>query len=58
MKPIKTNRGWELADDNGILEAEESSPVYANRQLAQQAADEPAPKAFDELAAMERKFDQ
>lgn len=55
--PVKTERGWELADESGILEAEAESLVYANRQLALQAASAPVPQAFDELAAMERRYD-
>lgn len=36
--PVKTNRGWELADQDGGLEAEAISIVYATKALARAAA--------------------
>lgn len=52
---IKTDRGWELCDANGILESLETSIVYSSKHEAQQAADHAnfVEHGFDELSALE-----
>lgn len=35
MKALKTNRGWEMADDNGIFESEETSPVFTSKEACE-----------------------
>ena len=54
-KPVKTERGWEIADDQGVLESEAASIVYATK-LAAQAAIEAAEIAMREWG-MERHSD-
>ena len=35
MKAIKTERGWEMADDNGIFESLETSPVFKSKKACE-----------------------
>jgi len=57
LHPSKTERGWELADENGIFESEETSTVYESRREAQIAADKSNSRGqeFDEYRAMESR---
>jgi len=59
-KPVKTERGWELADSEGILESEDTSIVYKTKQEALNAAAllEYPLRGFDEPAALERRYDE
>lgn len=53
----KSNRGWEIADKDGIFESEETSVVYPTKKACQDAinAQNFQPRGFDELRAMEAK---
>jgi hypothetical protein len=55
LHPSKTERGWELADEKGIFESEETSTVYDSRHEAQIAADKANSRGqeFDEYRALE-----
>lgn len=35
MKALKTERGWEMADKDGIFESEETSPVFTSKAACQ-----------------------
>jgi len=57
LHAAKTERGWELADNDGIFEAEENSIVYATRREAEIAANQIEERGFDELRAMEARYE-
>lgn len=58
LTPIRTSRGWELVDQSGTLEAEEHSPAFPTKRAAQDYARVQHSDSFDELSAMERRFDE
>lgn len=56
--PIKTENGWEMADENGMLEAIGTSIVFDTKKQCRAFIDSiREPKSFDELAATERLHD-
>jgi hypothetical protein len=58
LHPAKTERGWEMADEQNMFEAEECSPVFDTKKACQAFIDSiREPRAFDELAAMELRHD-
>lgn len=42
LTPVRTERGWELADETGTLESLETSEVFKTKRLAQAAIDDQA----------------
>jgi hypothetical protein len=52
MKAIKTDRGWEIVDKDGILNSEEESTVYVTRKVAQEAIDTAIALALDGTYAL------
>jgi hypothetical protein len=55
----RSEKGWEIADDNGIFEDESISTVYPTKKACQDAinAQKIQSRGFDELRATEAKFD-
>lgn len=56
--PEKTENGWEMADENGMFEAVGTSIVFDTKKACKAFIDSiREPRAFDELRAMESRFD-
>lgn len=54
---VKTERGWEIETD-GYLEHESQSKVYNTKQECESDINIINVKGFDELLALEQRFDE